>query len=132
VIIQAPEAFQFDTIDDVLKDIAAGKIVICTRGTYDRVAKSAEVKRAGGVGMPVYVEPVAGMRAIGQISRDLDASGVNRGQQCSYLLRFFPAGIERGNNTCRRGPDQFPDPQTFLLNGAQCADKSRKTVATTD
>ncbi|RKT79184.1 peptidase inhibitor I9 [Terracoccus luteus] len=29
----------------------AGKIVVCTRGTYDRVAKSAEVKRAGGVGM---------------------------------------------------------------------------------
>ena len=29
----------------------AGKIVVCDRGTYDRVAKSAEVKRAGGVGM---------------------------------------------------------------------------------
>ena len=30
VIIQAPEAFQFDTIDDVVHDIAAGKIVIVT------------------------------------------------------------------------------------------------------
>ena len=30
---------------------AAGKIVICTRGAYDRVAKSAEVKRAGGSAM---------------------------------------------------------------------------------
>ena len=30
MIIQAPEAFQFDTIDDVLRDIAAGKIVIVT------------------------------------------------------------------------------------------------------
>lgn len=29
----------------------AGKIVWCQRGTYDRVAKSAEVKRAGGIGM---------------------------------------------------------------------------------
>jgi len=28
-----------------------GKIVVCDRGVYDRVAKSAEVKRAGGVGM---------------------------------------------------------------------------------
>ena len=28
-----------------------GAIVFCTRGTFDRVAKSAEVKRAGGVGM---------------------------------------------------------------------------------
>ena len=30
MIIQAPEAFQFDTIDDVLRDIAAGKMVIVT------------------------------------------------------------------------------------------------------
>jgi len=29
----------------------AGKVVICQRGVTDRVAKSAEVKRAGGVGM---------------------------------------------------------------------------------
>jgi subtilisin family serine protease len=28
-----------------------GKVVVCDRGVYDRVAKSAEVKRAGGVGM---------------------------------------------------------------------------------
>ncbi|WP_081882187.1 S8 family serine peptidase [Cryobacterium sp. MLB-32] len=28
-----------------------GKIVLCQRGVYDRVAKSAEVKRAGGIGM---------------------------------------------------------------------------------
>ncbi|HET7194524.1 MAG TPA: S8 family serine peptidase [Nocardioides sp.] len=28
-----------------------GKMVVCVRGTYDRVAKSAEVKRAGGVAM---------------------------------------------------------------------------------
>ncbi|NUL46556.1 S8 family serine peptidase [Cellulosimicrobium funkei] len=30
---------------------AAGKIVVCDRGEYDRVMKSAEVERAGGVGM---------------------------------------------------------------------------------
>ena len=30
---------------------ASGKIVVCTRGIYDRVAKSAAVKQAGGVGM---------------------------------------------------------------------------------
>lgn len=30
---------------------AAGKVVVCDRGVFDRVAKSAEVKRAGGVGM---------------------------------------------------------------------------------
>ncbi|PKH41890.1 pre-peptidase C-terminal domain-containing protein [Nocardioides alpinus] len=38
---------------------AAGKIVVCTRGTYDRVAKSAEVKRAGGIAM-VLANPDAG------------------------------------------------------------------------
>jgi hypothetical protein len=36
-----------------------GKMVICVRGTYDRVAKSAEVKRAGGVAM-VLANPSAG------------------------------------------------------------------------
>ncbi|MBA3960890.1 MAG: bifunctional 3,4-dihydroxy-2-butanone-4-phosphate synthase/GTP cyclohydrolase II [Chthoniobacterales bacterium] len=30
MIIQAPEAFQFDAIDDVLRDLAAGKMVIVT------------------------------------------------------------------------------------------------------
>lgn len=34
----------------------AGKIVLCERGTFDRVAKSAEVARAGGIGM-VLVNP---------------------------------------------------------------------------
>ena len=29
----------------------AGKVVVCDRGVFDRVAKSAEVKRGGGVGM---------------------------------------------------------------------------------
>jgi hypothetical protein len=36
----------------------AGKIVVCTRGVNDRVAKSAEVKRAGGVGM-ILANPTA-------------------------------------------------------------------------
>lgn len=35
---------------------AAGKIVLCVRGVNDRIAKSFEVKRAGGVGM-VLVNP---------------------------------------------------------------------------
>lgn len=37
-----------NTLDPAL---AAGKIVFCQRGVYDRVAKSTEVKRAGGIGM---------------------------------------------------------------------------------
>ena len=43
---------------------AAGKIVVCERGTIARLAKSAEVKRAGGIGM-VLVNVVLG-------STDLD------------------------------------------------------------
>ncbi len=37
-----------DTLDPAK---VSGKIVVCDRGVYDRVAKSAEVKRTGGVGM---------------------------------------------------------------------------------
>ena len=37
-----------DTLDPAK---TAGKVVVCDRGVFDRVAKSAEVKRGGGVGM---------------------------------------------------------------------------------
>ena len=37
-----------DTLDSAK---VAGKVVVCDRGVWDRVAKSAEVARAGGVGM---------------------------------------------------------------------------------
>ncbi len=37
-----------DTLDEAA---AVGKIVVCDRGVFDRVAKSAEVARVGGVGM---------------------------------------------------------------------------------
>lgn len=37
-----------DTLDPAK---VAGKVVVCDRGVFDRVAKSAEVKRGGGVGM---------------------------------------------------------------------------------
>jgi hypothetical protein len=37
-----------DTLDPAL---VTGKLVVCDRGVVDRVAKSAEVKRAGGLGM---------------------------------------------------------------------------------
>jgi subtilisin family serine protease len=45
-----------DSLDPAL---ATGQIVVCERGVYDRVAKSAEVQRAGGIGM-VLVNPVPG------------------------------------------------------------------------
>lgn len=40
-----------------LSSAVAGKVVLCDRGTYDRVAKSAEVKRAGGIGMILLNTP---------------------------------------------------------------------------
>ncbi|HEY4268142.1 MAG TPA: S8 family serine peptidase [Galbitalea sp.] len=42
---------------DSLSAGVAGKVVLCDRGTYDRVAKSAEVKRAGGIGMLLVNTP---------------------------------------------------------------------------
>lgn len=44
-----------DTLDDAAVD---GSVVLCLRGTYDRVAKSAEVERAGGVAT-ILVNPAA-------------------------------------------------------------------------
>ncbi len=43
-----PELCGPDSLDPAM---VAGKVVVCDRGVIDRVAKSAEVKRAGGVGM---------------------------------------------------------------------------------
>lgn len=60
-----PQLCQAGTLDPAL---AAGKIVLCDRGTNDRVAKSAEVGRAGGIGM-VLVNPTPD-------STDLDAHSV--------------------------------------------------------
>jgi hypothetical protein len=54
-----------DTLDPAL---AAGKIVVCERGENDRVAKSAEVARVGGLGM-ILVNVVPG-------STDLDQHSV--------------------------------------------------------
>ena len=47
---------------------AAGKVVVCDRGVFDRVSKSAEVKRAGGIGM-VLANVITG-------SEDLDLHAV--------------------------------------------------------
>lgn len=54
-----------DTLDPAL---AAGKIVVCERGENDRVAKSAEVARVGGLGM-ILINVVPG-------STDLDQHSV--------------------------------------------------------
>lgn len=43
-----PDLCAPDSLDPAL---VSGKVVVCDRGVYDRVAKSAEVARAGGVGM---------------------------------------------------------------------------------
>ncbi|HEY9484747.1 MAG TPA: S8 family serine peptidase, partial [Micromonosporaceae bacterium] len=51
-----------------LSSSATGKIIVCERGVYDRVAKSAEVKRAGGIGM-ILINVIPG-------SMDLDLHSV--------------------------------------------------------
>ena len=62
---ESPELCGPNTLDP---QQVSGKIVFCERGTVDRVAKSAEVKRAGGIAM-VLVNPVAN-------SVDLDTHSV--------------------------------------------------------
>ncbi|RUQ99276.1 serine protease [Labedella endophytica] len=54
--------------DSLNGELVAGKIVVCDRGTYDRTAKSAEVARAGGIGL-LLVNPIPG-------SIDLDEHSV--------------------------------------------------------
>ena len=46
--VETPSLCGPDTLDP---DLTAGNIVLCERGVFDRVAKSAEVARAGGIGM---------------------------------------------------------------------------------
>lgn len=71
---------------------AAGKLVVCDRGVYDRVAKSAEVKRAGGVGM-VLVNAVEG-----SLDNDLHAvptvhlSHIHRPAVRAYAATTGPTG----------------------------------------
>jgi hypothetical protein len=59
-------------IGGTLTSAAAGKIVLCKRGQNDRVAKSREVLRAGGVGMVLF--NVAG--GLTNLEPDVSAPGV--------------------------------------------------------
>ena len=47
-----PDADGNNTVNPLDPSKVKGKIVVCERGTYDRVVKSPEVKRAGGVACP--------------------------------------------------------------------------------
>nr|BFF18918.1 hypothetical protein GCM10025730_24390 [Promicromonospora thailandica] len=87
----------------------AGAVVLCRRGTVDRVAKSAEVARAGGIGM-VLVNPEPS-------SLDLDAHSVPTvhvdSSALAALSEYAATGdatvtLEDGNTT---GQETTPVPQ---------------------
>lgn len=85
---------------------AAGKIVVCDRGVYDRVAKSASVEAAGGVGM-VLVN-------IGGGSEDADLHSVPTVHTSDESIKELvastdqPATLVVGDTT---GLDPVPVPQ---------------------
>lgn len=90
---------------------AAGNIVVCDRGVYDRVSKSAEVARAGGVGM-ILVNVVPG-----SLDADLHAvPTVHLADTDRDALRAYVSGNDAataallpGNSS---GQPDFPVPVT--------------------
>ncbi|WP_208008542.1 S8 family peptidase [Agromyces protaetiae] len=101
---------------------AAGKIVLCERGVFDRVAKSAEVARAGGIAM-VLVNPSPN-------SIDLDTHSVPTVHLDADSFEAVTAyaatdgatvTLEDGNTT---GGPTFPTPQVagFSSRGPILAD----------
>jgi subtilisin family serine protease len=84
-----------------------GKIVICQRGTYDRVAKSDEVKRAGGIAM-ILVNPSensldADFHVIPTIHIS-DTDGVKLFKYVDQRGAKATASFEPGNQTKHKTP----------------------------
>ncbi|MGL4340708.1 MAG: S8 family serine peptidase [Rhodoglobus sp.] len=106
-----------------LSSAAAGAIVVCDRGVYDRVAKSAEVARVGGIGMVlVNTGP-------GSIDTDLHAvptvhlDSTFRSQVVDYAATdSATVTLTKGNQT----DDTPPTPQIagFSSRGPVLADGS--------
>ena len=94
---------------------AAGKLVVCDRGVYDRVAKSSEVKRAGGVGM-VLVNKVPG-----SLDNDLHAvptvhlSHIHRDAVRAYAATTGPTGAILDTNA--GSTTQVPEVAGFSSRG---------------
>jgi subtilisin family serine protease len=89
-----------------------GSIVVCDRGTYDRVAKSAEVARAGGIGL-VLVNPIAG-------SIDLDEHSVPTVHVDVQFHDQIVAYAQTEGATATFLPDnvsEFPSPPTPQVAG---------------
>ncbi len=100
---------------------AAGKIVLCVRGTYDRVAKSAEVKRAGGVAM-ILANATAGsldadFHSVPTVHID-DTSGA---VQAYSKTAGATAAFELGNSV---SPTPLPQIAGFSSRGPAIANSS--------
>ena len=95
-----------------------GKIVICQRGTYDRVAKSDEVRRAGGIAM-ILVNPSensldADFHAIPTIHIS-DTDGVKLFKYVDAKGAKATASFEPGNQTKHQTP--LPQLAGFSAHG---------------
>ncbi|MEV6282533.1 S8 family serine peptidase [Kribbella sp. NPDC051770] len=90
----------------------AGKLVLCERGIVDRLAKSAEVKRAGGLGM-VLVNPTPD-------SVDLDAHTLPTVQvdaDAYDVLTAFAAGADATATLVNGNPMHLPEPAAPQIAG---------------
>lgn len=108
-----------DTLDPAK---AAGAIVLCERGVVDRVAKSAEVARAGGIGM-VLVNPTPNsidldVHAVPTVHVDADAYAALLAYAATPDAR---ATFEDGNTSGRPSP-VTPQLAGFSSRGPVLAD----------
>ena len=108
-----------DTLDPAE---VTGKIVVCTRGVYDRVAKSAEVARAGGVGMVLANPTENSLDADFHSVPTVHISDTDAAKVFAYLDAQGSAAtatIEPGNLTKKTTP--LPQIAGFSSRGAAIA-----------
>ncbi|MCU1551784.1 MAG: serine protease [Glaciihabitans sp.] len=111
-----------NSLDDAT---VTGKVVLCDRGTYDRVAKSAEVLRAGGIGM-ILVNVVGGANDVDLDQHSVPTIHVSNAFNAAlhaYAATATPTVSFSAGNT---SPIQTPVPQIagFSSRGPVQADGS--------
>jgi len=115
-----------------LSAAVANKVVLCDRGTYDRVAKSAEVKRAGGIGMVLLNTPTGAqdtdldLHSVPTIHINASPSSTLSVYQAAYDAIHAYAHLGTGTVSFAKSADQSPVPQIagFSSHGPVLADGS--------
>ncbi|MBL0747761.1 S8 family serine peptidase [Nocardioides baculatus] len=98
-----------------------GKMVLCVRGTYDRVAKSAEVKRAGGVAMILANATTGSLDADFHSVPTVHIDDTSGAVQAYSKTAGATAAFELGNNV---SPTPIPQIAGFSSRGPAVANSS--------